>query len=108
MSFQEEGSRGHGRVALEAPPPAETQARKGDININFLVRLLLGRPWVVLGQAHFVPGTSSGFLALSYTMEAQFVPGDRLGLSRGRRVAERVYILKVYVPFSLARDFAEG
>ena len=85
-------------------PRAEFQARKRHININFLVRLLLGRPrecpwdkpmfspyftqWkpsLSLGQTHFVPGILS------------------LGQSWGRRAAQKVYVLKVYVPFSLAR-----
>ena len=47
-----------------------SQARKRHININFLVRLLLGRPreypgdkpGLSLGQTHFVPGTRPGLL----------------------------------------------
>ena len=51
------------------------QARKRHININFLVRLLLGRPRECLGdkpglppgQTHFVPGTIPGFLLILHT-----------------------------------------
>ena len=101
------------------------QARKRHININFLVRLLLGHPGNVPGTNRGCPrdkvGLSQGqtqVFSLLYTVEAQFVPGtnpvcpwDKPGLSlgqtrfvpgtfRGRRAAERVYVLKVYVPFS--------
>ena len=63
-------------------PATEVQARKRHININFLVRLVLGRPRVCLGDK---PGLSLGqtqVFSLFYTVEAglslgqtQFVPG---------------------------------
>ena len=86
------------------------QARKRHININSLVRLLLGHPGNVPGTNRVCPrdkvGLSHGqtqVFSLLYTVEAslslgqtRFVPGT----FRGRRAAERVYVLKVYVPFS--------
>ena len=59
------------------------QARKRHININFLVRLPLGRPPVCpRDKTQFVPGTNPGcpwdkpgVFSLFYTVEAQFVPG---------------------------------
>ena len=89
------------------------QASKRHININFLVRLLLGRPrdcpWdkpgLSLGQTHFVPGIKPGFLLILHN-GSPVCPRDKPSLSlrqsRGRRAAEKVYVLKVYVPFSLA------
>ena len=66
---------------------------------------LFGR--VALGTT---PGLSQGqtqVFSLFYTMEAQFVPGTNLVCPRDnprrRRAAEKVYVLTVYVPFSLAR-----
>ena len=51
--------------------------------------------------------------SLFYTVEARFhwvcpwdKPGLSLGQSRGRRAAQKVYVKKVYVPFSLARESA--
>ena len=38
-----------------------------------------------------------------YTVGAQFVLGLVSGMNRGRRVAEKVYVLEVYVPFSLTK-----
>ena len=87
-----------------------SQARKGHININLLVRLLLGHPGNVPGTNRACPrdkvGLSQGqtqVFFLFYTAEAslslgqtQFVPGT----FRGRRAADRAYVLKVYVPFS--------
>ena len=74
-----------------------------NININFLVRLLLGHPGNVPGTNRACPrdkvGLSQGqtqVFFLFYTAEAQFVPGT----FRGRRAADRVYVLKVYVPSS--------
>ena len=79
------------------------QARKRHININFLVRLLLGHPGNVHGTNQVCPrdkvGLSQGqtqVFFLVYTAEAQFVPGT----FRGRRAADRVYVFKVYVLFS--------
>ena len=81
--------------------------------MNFLVRLLLGRPracpWdkpgLSLGQTHFVPGTNPGFLRILHN-GSPVCPWDRpslsLGQSQGRRVAQKVHVLRVYVPFSLA------
>ena len=58
------------------------QARKRHININFLVRLLLGHPGNVPGTNRVCPwdklGLSQGqtqVFFLFYTAEAQFVPG---------------------------------
>ena len=58
------------------------QARKRHININFLVRLLLGHPGNVPGTNRVCPrdkvGLSQGqtqVFSLFYTAEAQFVPG---------------------------------
>ena len=66
-------------------------------------------PGLSLGQTHFVPGITQ-FFSFLYAMEAQFVPGtnpvcsrDKLAMSlrqsRGRRAAEKVDLLKVYVLF---------
>ena len=55
-------------------------------------------PGLSLGQTHFVPGTNPGFL-LSLHNGSPVCP---LGQSRGRRAAEKVYVSKVSVPFSLA------
>ena len=89
------------------------EARKRHININFLVRLLLGHPGNVPGTNQVCPrdkvGLSQGqtqVFLLFYTAEAQFVPGTNPvvpGTFRGRRAADRVYVLKVYVPFSFPR-----
>ena len=90
------------------------QARKRHININFLVRLLLGRPWecpgdqpgLSLGQTHFVPGTNPGFLLVFHNENpvcARDKPSLSLGQTQGRRAAEKEYVLNVYVPFSLAK-----
>ena len=68
------------------------------------------------GQTGFVPGTnwvcprdkprfSSYFTQRKPSLslgQIQFVPGT----FRGRRAADRVYVLKVYVPFSFPRDVA--
>ena len=58
------------------------QARKRHININFLVRLLLGRPGNVPGTNRVCPGDKVGLsqgqtqvFSLFYIAEAQFVPG---------------------------------
>ena len=79
--------------------------------MNFLVRLLLGHPGNVPGTNRVCPrdkvGLSQGqtqVFFLFYTAEAPVCPWDKPGLSRGqtrgRRAADRVYVLKVYVPFS--------
>ena len=83
-----------------------SQARKRHININFLVRLLLGHPGNVPGTKWVCPGDKPRFspyftqwkpsLSLGQT---RFVPGT----NRGRRAAERVYVLQVYVPFPFPR-----
>ena len=96
---------------------APYQARKRHININFFV-------WLVPVFTGFVPGTNpvcpwdkSGEkqgqtqeFSLFYTVEARFhrvCPWDKPGLSqgqsRGRRAAQKVYVKKVYVPFSPPR-----
>ena len=58
------------------------QARKRHININFLVRLLLGHPGNVPGTNRVCPRDKVGFsqgqtqvFFLFYTAESQFVPG---------------------------------
>ena len=83
------------------------QARKRHININFFVRLVLGRPQVCPGDfTGLVPGTNP----VKTWDTPGFSPGLSLGqarLSRGRRVAQKVYVKKVYVPFSLARGGAK-
>ena len=67
----------------EHPPEhPNSQARKRHININLLVRLLLGHPGNVPGTNRECPrdkvGLSQGqsrVFSLFYTAEAQFVPG---------------------------------
>ena len=70
------------------------QARKRHIDINFLVRLLLGHPGNVPGTNRECPrdkvGLSQGqtqVFSLFYTAEAQFVPGswDIPGTKGGRK-----------------------
>ena len=74
-----------------------------------LVRLVLGRPGSVPGTSPVCPwdepSLSLGHPGFSpyYTVEAQFVPGTNPVCSRDNPgVAQKVYVLKVYVPFSLA------
>ena len=69
------------------------------------------------GQTGFVPGTKwvcprdKPRFAPYFTQwkpslslgQTQFVPGT----FRGRRAAERVYVLKVYVPFSFPKEFEQ-
>ena len=69
-------------VSVAETGVAFTQARKRHININFLVRLLLGHPGNVPGTNRVCPrdkvGLSHGQTQVSflfYTAEAQFVPG---------------------------------
>ena len=54
-----------------------------------------------------VLGTNLGFLPILHN-RSPVCPRDKpslsLGQSRGRRVAEKVYVLKVDVPFSLAKE----
>ena len=97
---------------------ALNQARKRHININFLVRLLLGHPGNVPGIKGNVPGTkwvcprdkprfSSYFTQRKPSLslgQTQFVSGT----FRGRRAADRVYVLKVYVSFSFPIKVAES
>ena len=71
------------------------QARKRHININVLVRLVLGRPRVCPWDKPRV----------SYCGSPAFPwdePSLSLGQTRRRRAAERVCMLKVFVPVSLA------
>ena len=80
--------------------------------MNFLVRLLLGRPGMSWGQSGFVPGThplcvrDKARVSSYFTQWNPICPRDKpslsLGESRGRRAAEKFYVLNVYVPFSLA------
>ena len=94
-------------------------ARKRHININFFVRLVLGRPRVCPGDfTGFVPGTNSvktchkpGFppyFAQWKPGKPRFVPGTSpgvsLGQTRSRSAAQKVYMKKAYVPFSLAKE----
>ena len=83
-----------------------TQARKRHTNINFFVRLVLGRPRVCPGDfTGFVLGTNSvktrdkpwfsPYFTQGKPGKPGFVPGSR-------RAAQKVYVKKVYVPFSLA------
>ena len=92
------------------------QARKRHININFFVRLVPVFTGFVPGTNRVCPWDKSGEklgqtqeFSLFYTVEARFhrvcpwdKPGLSLGQSRGRRAAQKVYVKKVYVPFSLA------
>ena len=63
------------------------------------------RIWAEKFTLHFCRAT----LLIFYRVEARFhrvcpwdKPGLSLGQSRGRRAAQKVYVKKVYVPFSLA------
>ena len=91
------------------------QARKRHININFLVRLLLGHPGNVPGTNRVCPrdkvGLSRGqtqVFPLLYTVEAQFVPGTNRfvpgtfpGCPKGGRESLCVKRLCVFfVPYS--------
>ena len=74
--------RGNHALAIVFLVEALSQARKRHININFLVRLLLGHPGNVPGTNRVCPwdkvGLSQGqtqVFFLFYTAEAQFVPG---------------------------------
>ena len=64
-------------------------------------------PGMSQGQTGFVPGTNRVFL-LILRNGSPVCPWDKPSLSLGhsweRRAAEKVYVLKVYVPFSLARE----
>ena len=93
------------------------QARKRHININFFFRLVPVFTGFVPGTTPVCPWDKPGEkqgqtqeFSLFYTVEARFhrvCPWDKPGLSqgqsRGRRAAQKVYVKKVYVPFSLAR-----
>ena len=66
------------------------------------------KPGLSLGQIRWKLGETQEF-SLFYTVEARFhricpwdKPGLSLGQSRWRRAAQKVYVKKVYVPFSLA------
>ena len=72
--------------------------KKKHININFLVRLPLGRPWDLShGQTGFVPGTSP--LCPRDPRFSSYFPQWKPSLSmrqpQGRRAAGEVYALKV-------------
>ena len=62
------------------------------------------------GTNPVVPGTNPGFLLVLHS-GSPVCPRDKpslsLGQTRGRRAAEKVYVLKVYVPFSLAKNFTK-
>ena len=101
------------------PTPALIKARKRHININFIVRLVLGQPQVCPGDfTGFVCGTNSvkpwtnpEFLLILHS-GSPANPGLSEGQTRvcpwdkpwGRRAAQKVYVKKVYVPFLLAID----
>ena len=84
------------------------QARKRHININFLVRLLLGHPGNVPGdkpglspgQSGFVPGTNPGFLFILHS-GSPVRPWDKPSLSLGHS-GDEGQLLKVYVPLSFS------
>ena len=92
------------------------QARKRHININFFVRWSQFFTGFVPGTNPVCPWDKSGeklgqTQEFSYSTKWKpdftgFVPGTNpglsLGQSRGRRAAQKVYVKKVYVPFSLA------
>ena len=60
----------------------ENQARKRHMNINFFVRLVLGRPRVCPGDfTGFVPGTNPGFLLILHS-GSPISPGLSLGQTR--------------------------
>ena len=91
---------------ITAPYSRKKKAQKHDF-------FLSGWSWDDPG---FVPGISPGLslgqarvFSLFYTVEARVCPRDKpslsLGQSRGRRVTQRVYVKKVYVPFLLATYF---
>ena len=70
------------------------------------------KPSLSLDKSGEKQGQTQEF-SLFYTVEARFhrvCPWDKPGLSqgqsRGRRAAQKVYVKKVYVPFSLARNEA--
>ena len=97
------------------------QARKRHINIIFFVRLVLGRPRVCPGDlTGFVPGTnpvktwdkpgSTPYFTQWKPDFTGFVPGtnpvcpwDSPG---DEGAAQKVYVKKVYVPFSLASFYS--
>ena len=78
-----------------------------------MVWLVLGRPRVCPGDfTGLVPGTNPvrtwdkpGFLLILHT-GSPISPGLSLGQTRARRAAQKVYVKKVYVPFSLANTFS--
>ena len=77
-----------------------SQARKRHINMNFLVRLPLGGD-----DPGIAPGTHPSFLLILHNGSPvcpRNKPSLSLGQFRGRREAEKVYVLNIYVPFSLA------
>ena len=63
------------------------------------------KPGLSPGQSGFVPGTKPRFLLILHSgspvcpWDKPSCPGD----IRGRRAADRVYVLKVYVPFSFPK-----
>ena len=91
-----------------------TQARKRHININFLVRLLLGHPGNVPGTNRVCPRDKVGLFQgqtqvffLFYTAEAQFVPGtnpvcpwDIPGTKGGRQSSCVKSLCAFFVPYA--------
>ena len=96
------------------------QARKRHININFLVRLPLGRPPVCprdkpslsLGQTRVVPGTNPGFLLILHS-GSPVCPRDKPSLSLGQTGDEGRQKKFMYETFmclfrSLGKGLSEG
>ena len=78
-------------------PPNRASGKKKGILVRFLLRQPREVcPW---DKPTFSQGQTPVF-SLLYTMDAQFVPGTIAFVPlTGRRAAETVYVLKVYVPF---------
>ena len=95
------------------------QARKRHININFLVRLLLGHPGNVPGTNRVCPGDKVGLsqgqtqvFFLFYTAEAQFVPGtnpvcpwDIPGTKGGRQSLRVKSLCAFFVPYNFPQTY---
>ena len=86
--------------------PFVSQARKRHTNINFWYGYSWDDPGNLPGTSRVCPWDKVGqtpVCSLFYTMEAQFVPGTNPvcpGTIPGMKGGRKVYVLKVYVPFS--------
>ena len=79
-------------LALLDTKKSYVRQEKRHININFLVRVALGR--------HPVCSRDKPMFSSCFT---QWKPSlSQSGTNRQRRAAEEIYVLNVYVPFSLA------